>query len=46
MIPKNFPFRHAQERKIPSPKCETPARGASVWTETHGQNNKESWQQC
>jgi hypothetical protein len=34
----------AQEWKTPSPKCETPVRGASDRTESHGQNNKESWQ--
>ncbi len=40
----NFSFRHAQERKTPSPLSEISARGASDRTETHGQNNNESWQ--
>ena len=44
MTPKNFPFRLAQEWKTPSPLSETSARGASVWTESRGQNNNESWQ--
>lgn len=44
MTPQEISFPVAQERETPSLKCETEARGASVWTELHGQITKESWQ--